>query len=319
MNLKPFISGLFLVVALIPITAPGAAHENETPAYPKATIAVLGGTFLNDAMVDSGLLNGSFTIDTRAGPSPEIHHGEVKGVPFYYVHGHGGGKWVEMFAALYDLGVKEIIGGATAGGINTYLNTNDLVLPEELIDFNNNRQNFIVPTVMGPEAQVTARMSPSTDPLLRQILLEEARRILRFREDLNDVNVHAGGVLVQARGGRFESGAEIRYMKGIGGDLVTMNNGTEMSYARQLGIHYACLNLISNPAEGIGDWDWGNLKYVYQRMNLVCLDIVAAAIPRIAAIDEDEPRAMDSLLRMKRNFTYKEDPAEAADLPFATD
>ena len=54
-------------------------------------------------------------------------------------------------------------------------------------------------------------------------------------------------------------------------------------------------------------------------MNLVCLDIVAAAIPRIAAIDEDKPRSMDTLLRMKRNFTYKEDPTEAADLPFATD
>jgi purine nucleoside phosphorylase len=226
MNLKPFLFCLFLVTGIFPITAPGAAHNNAASAYPKATIAVLGGTFLNDSMIDSGLLKGTFTIDTRAGPSPEIHHGEVKGIPFYYVHGHGGGKWVEMFAALHDLGVKEIIGGATAGGINTYLKTYD---------------------------------------------------------------------------------------------LVTMNNGTEMSYARQLGIHYACLNLISNPAEGIGEWDWGNLKYVYQRMNLVCLDIVTATIPRIAAIDEDEPRAMDGLLRMKRNFTYKEDPAEAADLPFATD
>ena len=92
-----------------------------------------------------------------------------------------------------------------------------------------------------------------------------------------------------------------------------------MSYARQLGINYASLNLISNPAEGIGPWEWSEIKYVYQRLNLVCLEIVAASIPRIAAIG-DVPREMDRLLRMKQNFTYKKNPEEADNkLPFAVE
>jgi 5'-methylthioadenosine phosphorylase len=318
-----------ILIALIALTIPGmtfldAAETDESPSPaakdpPAASIAVIGGTYLNDAMIDSPYLKVDFTIETRAGTSPSIHYGEVEGTPFYYIHGHGGGKWVETFAALYELGVKEIIGGATAGGINTYLRTYDLVLPDELIDLNINRKTYIVPAVMGPDARVTARMSPSTDPLLRNILLEEGRRVLRSRPELDDVNIHDRGVLVQARGGRFESSAEIRFMKSIGGDLVTLNNGTEMSYARQLGINYACLNLISNPAEGIGPWEWSGLKNVYQRLNLVCLDIVVSAIPRIAAIG-DIPREMDHLLRMKQNFTYKKNPEEADNkLPFAVE
>ncbi len=306
----------FLCAILLSLNICAGADSSD---YPKAKIAVLGGTFLNDAMFDSGYLKESFTIETRAGTSPEIHYGEVQETPFYYIHGHGGGKWVETFAALYELGVKELIGGATAGSLNPLLNDFDLILPNDIIDFNTTRKPYIVPQVMGPDARVTARMNPATDPLLRQILLEEGRRALRSREDLIDVNILNGGTLVQARGGRFESPAEIRFFKNSGGDLVTMNNGTEMSYARQLGIHYACMNLISNPAESLGDWEWSGLARIYQRMNPVCLKIVAAAIPRIAAIEEGTPRVMDKLLRMKQNFTYKKNPEEAEERPFAVE
>ncbi len=307
------------IIVFILIFSSSLHGERESTSYPEAKIAILGGTFLNDAMFDSGFLKESFTMETKAGTSPEIHYGEVEETPFYYIHGHGGGKWIETFAALHELGVKEIIGGATAGSLSPLLNDADLVLPEDLMDFNTTRKPYIVPQVMGPDARVTARMNPATDPLLRQILLEEGQRVLHAGEDLIDVNILEGGTLVQARGGRFESAAEIRFFKNSGGDIVTMNNGTEMSYARQLGIHYACLNLISNPAEGLGDWEWAGIPPIYQRMNPVCLDIVAAAIPRIAAIEEGTPRVMDNLLRMKQNFTYKKNPEEAEERPFAVE
>ena len=40
---------------------------HEETSYPKATIALLGGTFLNDAMLDSSHLIGSFKIETSKG------------------------------------------------------------------------------------------------------------------------------------------------------------------------------------------------------------------------------------------------------------
>ncbi len=302
-----------ILLSLIVISQ--TSHSQESNGYPETNIAVMGGTFLNDAMFDSGYLKGSFKIETEAGRSPEIYHGEVDGVIFYYIHGHGGGQWVETWSALYHLGVKEVIGGATAGGLNKYLKTYDLVVPDDLLDFNINRPIYIVRKVIGPKAHITARMAPATDPLIQNILFEESHRVLRSRDDLNDVNVHKGGVLVNTRGGRFESVAEDLFFRSIGGDLVTINNGTEMNYARQLGIHYACLNLISNPAEGTGEWEWADIKPVYQRMNLVCLEIVAAAIPRVAQIG-DAPRVMDRLLRMDPGFTYKKDAKKAKSAPF---
>jgi hypothetical protein len=45
--------------------------------------------------------------------------------------------------------------------------------------------------------------------------------------------------------------AEIRMYRAMGGDIVTHNVGTEAIYARQLGIHFAVVNSISNPAEGV--------------------------------------------------------------------
>ena len=50
-------------------------------------------------------------------------------------------------------------------------------------------------------------------------------------------------------------------------------------------------------------------------MNLVCLEIVAAAIPRVAQIG-DAPRVMDRLLRMDPGFTYKKDAKKAKSAPF---
>jgi 5'-methylthioadenosine phosphorylase len=86
-----------------------------------------------------------------------------------------------------------------------------------------------------------------------------------------------------------------------GGDLVTMNIATEMAYARMLGINYASLAAISNPAEGVGEWDWETIKKVYPRLNPLSLDIVLAAIPKIAAIG-DRPRVGDGL-RMHPEMT----------------
>ena len=69
--------------------------------FPKAKIAVVGGTFMNDALLKKReLIKGSFTVKTKVGVSPTIYACESAGIPFYYIHGHGEGKWVETWAAL---------------------------------------------------------------------------------------------------------------------------------------------------------------------------------------------------------------------------
>jgi 5'-methylthioadenosine phosphorylase len=289
-------TGVCLMALAFTLLAP-AASAAKVDDFPRARIALVGGTFINDALLKSeGILKGSFTIKTKAGVSPTIWYGETGGVPFYYVHMHGEGRFVETWAALYELGVRDAIGGATAGGINPSMKLYDYVVPHDFIDMNITRPLAMPMEVYKDQGKIPIpRYVPAMDPLLQKILIEETRKAIRASRDYDDIGLHERGVLIQARGGRFETAAEVRMMGLWGADLVTMSIGTEMTYARMMGIHYAALVSISNPAEGVGDWDWETLRGVYPRINPLSLGIVLAAIPRIAAIGDEVPRVGDAL------------------------
>lgn len=260
----------------------------------QATIAIIGGTFINDAMIKSDLLGVKFTIATPIGTSPEIYCGTAGGIPFYFIDGHGRGKLTEMWAALRMLHVTEAIGGATAGAINPAMKVGDYVVPDDFIDYNVDRPRQLPPALFGPGEIILPRYNPATDPLLSDILVATARARLARDPALAKVTVHPKGVVGQAAGGRFETPAEIRMMARAGNDLVTLNVGTEIAFARMAGINYACLVLISNPAEGLGAWDFKDLSAIYQTFNGVSLDILKMALPKIAAL-KGKPRLLDSM------------------------
>ena len=105
---------------------------------------------------------------------------------------------------------------------------------------------------------------------------------------------HDGGVIVQARGGRFESVAEINMFKQWGGDVVTMNVVTEIVYARMLGINFGAMIVISNPAEGVADWSFDEMPPLYRIINPLSTDMILDALPKIAALEG--PRVLDGLI-----------------------
>ncbi|MEL7047194.1 MAG: hypothetical protein AAGL66_19600 [Pseudomonadota bacterium] len=262
-----------------------------------ATIAIFGGTFINDALLlRDDILDEPFTLQTKLGESAPIYPGEANGVRFYYVHMHGSAALQASWVALYDLGVKEVLGGATAGGINPAMQPYDYVVPHDFIDMNVDRPlSFPREIYRDPENIPLPRVLPAMDPELRTILLEETRTRLRGDRALDDISLHKAGVIVQARGGRFESAAEIRMFAQWGGDVVTMNVGTEVAYARMLGMNYASLIVISNPAEGVAPWDFAEMPPLYRRINPISVDILLASLPRIAELAGKE-RVGDSLI-----------------------
>ncbi|MEM1222152.1 MAG: hypothetical protein AAGH40_05260 [Verrucomicrobiota bacterium] len=279
-------SSLFLLFLLV-------VSGSALAEIPKANIAVIGGTFLNDALLESGILTESFRVDTKIGESPLIHYGKIDEVPFYYVHGHGGAKYLQAWAALYELGVQEAVGGATAGAINPVMKTYDFVAVDDFIDLNTQRPRRFPQEVTEKEGLILARYVPAIDPLVKDLLFKSTLKVIRTDEALDTINVFDKGVVLQAAGGRFETAAEIKSYAGMGGDLVTMSVGTEMSYARQLGINYACLVIISNPAEGIAPWEFSDLSEIYQTLNPVSLEILKDVIPKLADLPAkgrvDEP------------------------------
>jgi 5'-methylthioadenosine phosphorylase len=283
-------SAIMGLAAAVLFSGPAAAQT--VPC--KATIAFIGGTHINDAMTKSGLLGAKFTVETPVGTSPEIYCGKAGGIPFYFVDSHGQGKLIEMWAAFRQLHVTEAIGGATAGGINPAMKVRDYVVPDDFIDYNVDRPRRLPASLFGPGELILPRYSPATDPLLSEILVQTARARLAKDAALADVTVHSKGVVAQAAGGRFETPAEIRMMAKAGNDLVTMNVGTEIAFSRMAGINYACLVLISNPAEGLAPWDFKDLSAIYRTFNTVSLDVLTMALPKIAAL-AGKPRLLDSM------------------------
>ena len=266
----------------------------ELSSLPSANIAILGGTFINDYLFATDHLQGYSIVDTPVGPSPKIYYGESGGVPFYYVHFHGEGKWLETWLALRDLGVTEAIGGATAGGISPLLKTRDYVIPNDFLDKNVDRISNIPEEYLADPTHALCRFTPPFDETLRSYLVEESRTVIRSNPDLSDINIFDGGAVLQSRFGRFETVAEIASYRGQGADLITHNLTTEIVFAKQLGIHYAGMNIISNPAEGIAPWTFESLGDVYLNLNPVTWQILERVLPRIAAIPTDAPRTIDT-------------------------
>lgn len=63
----------------------------------------------------------------------------------------------------------------------------------------------------------------------------------------------AEGVYVQFRGPQFETPAEVRMARTMGGDLVGMSTALEAVAAREAGLEVFGVSLVTNPAAGISD------------------------------------------------------------------
>ena len=289
----------------------GSADSTSQP--PEARIAVIGGTHVNDAIFQRDLIETEFTVETPVGESPTIQYAQYDGIPFYYIHMHGGGNWLGTWAALYQLGVEEAVGGATAGAINTDMEVYDYVIPHDFIDMNYNRPRSIPDEVYrDPDNIPLPRYKPAIDTDIRGILLSETRKAINGDEQYSDIEVHDGGVVMQDRSGRFETVAEIEMMDQWGGDLVTHNIASEMVYSRMLGINYANMAVISNPAEGKGDWDFSLMKKVYPRVNPLSLDIILASLPRIAEL-KGKPRVDEGLINHPEMTSKEQGSADEED------
>ncbi len=279
---RPVISLRLLAAAAAMLIFAGSLSAEE-----KITTAVVGGTsFGYPADFGKGLVEEevSFTVTTEAGESPPIYRMRYKGVPFYYVRMHGeegrradqkkGWHFVTTWAALHSLGVTHAFGGATGGAINTGYDFDDLLVADDFILQSNQRPQNILSAAKIERKGVFPSFAQPLCPDLRRMLIEEAKKSYHGR-------IHASGVMIQDDPGRFETPAEIRMMRVIGADWVSHNVGTETIYARQLGIHFALLNSVSNPAVGTRPFTFEDMQGSVQRITAGSVPIVLECIARL--------------------------------------
>jgi len=183
------------------------------------------------------------TLRTRFGKATVFAH---EGGEYLVIPRHGaahklpphGINYRANIAALEQLGVKEVIATSAVGSMNHGFRVGEIGLIEQFLDFTKRR-----PTTFFEEKVVHTDM---TYPYSRHLNLEISLAAKRA-----GFNLHQHLVYVCAEGPRYETAAEIKMYKILGGDVVGMTGVPEVVLANEKKLEYASVVIATNWAAGM--------------------------------------------------------------------
>jgi purine-nucleoside phosphorylase len=181
-----------------------------------------------------------------SGHNPHLHIGTLEGVrvavfgarEHYYENGNSAAMRPAL-DLLQALGADHLIVTNAAGSLRPDIRPGDLMLLNDHINFSG------LNPLIGEKTD--ARFVPMTtahDPDLRAALRDAARA---------EGVALPEGVYAWYSGPSFETPAEIRAIKILGGDAVGMSTVPEVILARFLGLKVAAISTITNMAAGMSD------------------------------------------------------------------
>ena len=212
------------------------------------TLGLIGGTGLTELDEDVE----SIAVETPYGPpSAElriIRKGHAK-LLFLPRHGsphrfppHGVNYRANLWA-LKSAGASRVLAVSAVGGVCEPYGPGSLAAPDQLIDYTWGRQH-----TFSDSDQVELRHVDFTHPYegpLRDALLRSAKQAA--------VDVVDGGCIGVFQGPRLESAAEVEKARRDGCHMAGMTSLPEAGLARELGIDYAGLAVISNWGAGVSN------------------------------------------------------------------
>ena len=210
-----------------------------------AEFAVIGGTGVYDpALLESAL---EVEIDTPFGQAYATI-GEYKGKRIAFMPRHGKThnvpphqiNYKANMQALYQIGVKKIFTTAAVGSMRMSMPPGALVIIDQFLDFTKSR-----PSTFYENGEKVAHVD-MTDPYCQDL-----RQHLRNTAATISIPVIAGGTYVCTEGPRFETPAEIRMYERLGGDLVGMTSVPETVLAKERGMCYATVAMVTNFSAGM--------------------------------------------------------------------
>jgi 5'-methylthioadenosine phosphorylase len=208
-------------------------------ARAQASVAVIGGsglyTFLDDAV--------EIEVTTPYGePSAPVTVGAVEGRSVAFLPRHGRShehpphriNYRANIWALRSLGVRRVLAPCAVGGLTSDVAPGDLVVPDQIVD----RTRFRAQSFYDEGAAHV----PFADPYCPAL-----RRVLRD----SDPSAKDGGTMVVVEGPRFSTRAESQSFAAAGWSLVNMTGHPEAVLARELGLCYAALALVTDMDAGV--------------------------------------------------------------------
>lgn len=214
----------------------------------KYDVAIVGGTGLNTLQA-SQPVGGVSTPFGEASAQPSKL--TMAGKPQLFLARHGTPHTIPPDKINYranlwllkQLGVSTVIAVNAVGGIREELVAGSIVLPDQLIDYTYGREHTFSDGNSNALEHVDFTFPFSQE--LRKKLKNAAEQAL--------VPVHDSAVYGVVQGPRLETVAEINRMERDGCDIVGMTAMPEAALARELGLDYASICLVVNPAAGRSD------------------------------------------------------------------
>jgi 5'-methylthioadenosine phosphorylase len=170
---------------------------------------------------------------------------DVGGRPVAFLNRHGPGHRLPPHAvdyrgnirALADLGVRTVFATFACGSLLAEAGPGTLVVPDQLIDRTSGRSHTFHDAFEDGPAH--APFADPYDPGARAALLRAA-------PDAVD-----GGTVVVIDGPRFATRAESRWYQAAGATLINMTQYPEAVLARELGLAYGAIGLVTDHDAGV--------------------------------------------------------------------
>ena len=203
-------------------------------------VAVIGGSGFYEFLENPT----SVPVTTPYGdPSAPIAVGDVGGRPVAFLPRHGAGhafpphriNYRANMWALRSLGVQQVLAPCAVGGLQPETQPGTLVVPDQLVDRTTARVQTYIDS--------GAAHAPFADPYcpdLRAALLDAAGE-----------GTLAEGTMVVIEGPRFSTRAESQSYAKAGWTVVNMTGHPEAVLARELGLCYATIALVTDLDAGV--------------------------------------------------------------------
>lgn len=220
-----------------------------------------------------------FPQSTVQGHKGQFLFGYVNDVPVvcmqgrvHYYEGYPISDVVLPVRLMKLMGAEVLFLTNAAGGVNTGYSAGDLMLiSDHICMIPNPLMGENIPE-LGPRFP---DMSDTYDKALREIIKDEARKLdITLRE----------GVYLQLSGPSYETPAEVRMVRALGGDAVGMSTAVEAIAANHMGMHICGISCITNMAAGVqtAPLDHAEVQETADRVAETFSKIVTASILAIA-------------------------------------
>ncbi|KAK3599876.1 hypothetical protein CHS0354_022446 [Potamilus streckersoni] len=258
---------------------------------PSVKIGIIGGSGLSNPDILEN--KQEKYVDTPFGkPSDALLLGAIQGVDCILLARHGRGHTImpsnvnyrANLWALKEEGCTHVLVTTACGSLQENIHPGDIVVLDQFIDRTHKRQQTFYDGSLGaPKGICHLQMAKPFCPHTSQIIMECIREL--------DLRGHMGGTMLTIEGPRFSSTAESKMWNSWGAHTINMTTVPEVILAKELGLCYASMGLVTDYdswREDVASVNVESVMATFAKNSERARSVILKAIPKIAAVDWTE-------------------------------